>query len=240
MRPSTERALKKLSDQVEVLRSDRAAAEQGDVEAVHRMRVAARKLRTWLALMGRGKKVKKARQALRGLKDGLGVLRDLQVHGQATALEKEGALALARRAIDAFDRRAKKVTKVMAWPKPRRPRGTRKQLRRLGEQAGRALERLGPALEAKRTHRARILLRKVRHGLQLVERGDSVAEPLEALQDLLGQLHDLDVLLEEKPGPGPARQRKAKAVEAWGAVQKWIEERRTAELLAGLGQRASP
>lgn len=234
MRPALERALEKVAQQREVLDVESERAHAGDAEAVHRMRVAARKLRTWLSLLGRGKRVKKARRALQALKDGLGPLRDLQVSGQGSALEQEGALALARLALEGFSRRAKKFRRVLEDPHPRRPRGTRKQLRRLSRIAQRALERLKPGLDAARAHRARILLRKIRHGLQLVERGEPVAASLELLQNRLGALHDLDLQLEKAPTEKLRRARRASAEEAWVAIEAWKSERRGAELIAAL------
>jgi CHAD domain-containing protein len=176
--------------------------------AVHRMRVAARRLRAALRVLG----LRELDPAAKPLQDALGDVRDLQL--QIAWLEKRDA-ALARRRASLLRKAERKLQQTLrAWhgkglprllgaagklghgaqPGGRRvPKLLRKRLKRFEERLDAALQSPGP----RSAHRLRIAAKQVRYLFELAEDElPRVAKPLlkelKPLQDALGELHDAD------------------------------------------------
>jgi CHAD domain-containing protein len=173
-------------------------------EAVHDARVACRRVRAALRLLG----LRELDRPVKDLQDALGDVRDLQLqaewlrprderlHQQRAALERkaEKALAAALRRwhthalplllqADVTPRSAKKVRKIL-----------RKRIGRLEERLEAAMARPTP----RAMHRARISVKQVRYLLelaapQLPRRVAARISDLKSLQASLGELHDVDV-----------------------------------------------
>jgi CHAD domain-containing protein len=185
---------------------------------VHDLRVATRRLRVALALVG-GHELGPVRTLARDLEAALGGLRDLHVqlewleepdeehrHAKAIVASRERARLGAkersfRRAWRRWTRRA--IPELSRWLTCRHvlrdavvPDGVRKAVKRLD----RAVEKLGEGVDPRRAHTARICAKKLRYLLKIVRPiVGTAAEPalakVASLQTSLGELHDLDVRL---------------------------------------------
>jgi CHAD domain-containing protein len=228
--PRTRRFQQALDRRLEVLDRDLPAALRHDVEALHRTRVASRRLREVLPVIGAesaaGLSAGKSRGRIRRLTRALGGVRELDV-----ALELLGELSADDPAIVAGaavvrldierdrDERHSDMTRRLADLDPDKLTGDLEALTALrvaaspGEQRRRLRERLAKrsrALEQAvdaagalyafdRLHLVRIAVKKLRYVLELVNELAGVGTArlvrrLKEVQDLLGRLHDLEVL----------------------------------------------
>lgn len=205
------------------------AALDGDEKAVHQARVATRRLREALPVVGADlprRRVRKAVRRVRRITRALGPVREMDVAlgvlDEVAGIDPECAAGavLARREVAAERaRRRRWMLEAMADPAPRKAvaavedvlarlalsRGAewRGQLARRivarSEALRRALEEAGVLYSVPRLHAVRIAVKKLRYVLELA--GEVRLAPTKAAvarlkqaQDLLGRLHDLDVV----------------------------------------------
>ena len=175
-------------------------------DAVHRMRIAARRLRAGLRLA----RLRELDAAVKALQDALGQLRDLQLETQwlrgrdaALARAREARLRKAESALQGTLRRWRTRTlpailEAAAQAPPVHGSRARKVV---GKRLGRLEERLEDA-RARPTprsmHRARISVKQVRYLVEVGKPGlpsgtARILAELKPLQASLGQLHDADV-----------------------------------------------
>jgi CHAD domain-containing protein len=221
------------------------------VEPVHDTRVALRRLRAALALLGNAP-LRELEPAVKELQDALGGVRDVQLQ-IAWLSRRSGALAARRRevlpaaavalqqALDVWrSRTVMEIAAAIPWLDrsgrlggPRIRRALRKRLSTVEDRLLATLE--NP--DALTAHRLRIGVKKLRYFIELTEPalpgvgGEMLAE-LEPMQERLGELHDADVrtgLLEEL-GAHALRKREeqhraalAKRLEA--ELGRWREEK---------------
>lgn len=214
---------------VDALDDDLPASLKGDVGAVHKARVATRRLREAVPLtFGRGKghrllkRLKKLTRslgplreldvALASLADRVGRRRDAGLAALRHHLEGERKTALARLR-EAMDRpraarlvkRLRKQVRRAQDPETREAlagRARKVLLARAVDQARRLHEAVaasGAMFIVERVHGVRIEAKRLRYALELV--GELRLAPtaplvarLKAVQEILGELHDLDVL----------------------------------------------
>jgi CHAD domain-containing protein len=204
------------------VRRQETKAVRLDVDAVHDMRVAVRRLRAALQLF-RGGGRRKLSRALKPLQDALGAVRDAQVQAAwlagapgLAAPERatlrawaerplaEAGPALARELAAFEDRLAPRLALDAA-----RERGSgRLGGVKIGRRVARRLAAFGALSEAARerpapapAHELRIAAKKLRYAAELVEpafpgAAGEVLEALVPLQETLGALHDADVRVE--------------------------------------------
>jgi CHAD domain-containing protein len=230
-----------------------SAAIDGDVRAVHRARVSARRLVEALPIAGAAAGVDAGalRRQVRRIRRALGAVREIDVARAALAreaLDRQWPAAL----VDRLDGRCaaqreiaraalgRKLSRAAAGGTPKRVRGLAAALERARPTA-RAEARLGSRLRTRARgltaalaaagtlyapellHRARIAAKKLRYTLELAR--DVARLPvsagireLEAVQDLLGSLHDLQGLQLQLTAAAadPAIDRSAiRTLEAW-------------------------
>jgi CHAD domain-containing protein len=197
------------------------AARLGDVERyqpelpaedpVHDMRVAARRLRAALRLLG----LRELDQPVKALQDALGEVRDLQLQvawlrGRDDALAGRRA-ALLQRAERSLQRelarwRAPRLLEAAAQAKPKGKLGggrvrrlLRRRLERFEQRLEKALQRASPPA----MHKVRISVKQLRYLFELVPfAAKQLLTELTPLQEGLGELHDVDVrigLLRSQP-----------------------------------------
>jgi CHAD domain-containing protein len=230
---------------LKAFQTDAARIDQDDVEAVHRTRVASRRLRELLPVMGLGATTPKLSRRLTKVTKRLGKVRELDVligmiHelGQdprysltalnlvAASVRRDRVAARDRLAvklsvekIHRLARRLKHAAKQSELdergpqPSARRPRQTwvwvleaRAARRAAGVRS--AIEAAGTVYASERLHDVRLAVKKLRYTMELgaeaqSRRGRPDLSILTAIQDLLGRLHDLEVLI------GRARQEQA-------------------------------
>jgi CHAD domain-containing protein len=195
-----------LSTQLSEVEQHEAAVP--DRAAVHEMRVAARRLRAALRVLG----LRGLDPHVKRLQDALGEVRDLQLQvdwlrGRDATLRRsrESRLRKAERALA----RELKRWRSEALPELVQAAGDsaassrqvwkmlRKRLDRLEERLERARRQLSP----KALHRARIAVKQVRYLLAVAKKSlpkktVSLENDLKALQATLGELHDVDVRID--------------------------------------------
>jgi len=207
------------------------AAKTGDAKSLHQARVATRRLRAALPLLGSGRKAQKVARRVRRLTRTLGPVRELDVAlvildelgtgGEVprTAIERLRASIIderrrlqreVRERIDEFDlqkvlKRAVGVARkqVEAAGGPRDVEAiavARQRSTRRGRRLGAAIENAAALYLPDRLHEVRIATKKLRYTLELTQRvGTSRLSPqlrlLRDTQDLLGRMHDLEVLI---------------------------------------------
>jgi CHAD domain-containing protein len=208
------------------------AAQAGDELSVHQARVASRRLRQALPLLGmraNAQALDRADKRVRRITRALGPVRELDVTLLLLAeLERKGAapvraIARVRQAVN--DERQKRRRDMLAEIKPSKLDKLRKRLVRVaaprsrpvakgsalaeaGAQAARragdlraAIEHAGGIYLADRLHRVRVAAKKLRYALEIqreLTRSRAAAQlnRLKAQQDLLGRMHDLEILID--------------------------------------------
>ncbi|MDE3154491.1 MAG: CHAD domain-containing protein [Acidobacteriota bacterium] len=209
----------------------------GDVEGIHRARVATRRLREALPVVAAAApQARKLRRTLRDLGRALGAVRELDVSlqlieeldatgrferasldrvGRALAADRAAAWAAARQAIDEIDLeslmdRLRATVAVLRRRPARRPAvAAGEWLPLLRLRASRRAEELTGAVDAagalylpERLHQVRIAVKKLRYARELIEEAAGARQPgarlrlLKDLQETLGRLHDLQVLID--------------------------------------------
>lgn len=226
------------------------AAQQGDEISVHQARVASRRLREALPVLGARadwEAIERAGRRVRRITRALGPVRELDVTLSLLAeLEGKGAApkrAIARVRSAVIGERLKRRRAMLEEMTPSRLETLRKRLvevaapedrtepsrSALAEAAGKAadrarrlkaaIDRAGGIYLADRLHRVRIEAKKLRYALEIqrdLTRSRSTARVnrLRNQQDLLGRIHDLEVLIErarEVQATLPGRNRRAMA-----------------------------
>jgi CHAD domain-containing protein len=204
---------------------------EGDVTSVHQARVATRRLREALPLMGASRPARGLTRAARKLTRALGPVRELDVARQMIdGLEAAGDLpqsAASRlrsllaeersplhrelvRRLDRFDSRklrSKAVALAGRASAAGRRAGHAKRLAKAHERAVTRAARVRAAIESAaaiylpdRLHEVRIAVKKLRYALEIVKdlsgsRANARILTLKRAQDLLGRMHDLEVLI---------------------------------------------
>jgi CHAD domain-containing protein len=208
-----------LAARLEDVRAQEDKAEALSSKGVHRMRVAVRRLRAGLHVLGNGARLDKDDRRARRLQDALGTIRDLQVQrawvrqhiermpiGSKLAHTLDSELDLhGPKLVAAIKRWRKKdadlLARHLADTTPVRPLTGRKALQQLRLQISEvasAIQIAGDFSEAATVHQARIALKKLRYQLELVapalpEKVNPLLEQLGPLQKALGNIHDIDV-----------------------------------------------
>lgn len=216
-------------------------------DAVHDVRVATRRLRATLWMLG----LKEVGAKLKELQDALGAVRDLQLRQEWFGKVPEGALEAKGKALAESIRRfavqhAHEV--AVAEPRVKGRLGGPRQRRRLRK----LLAKLAPLMEeveqsreaavqsheaqARAAHLLRIGVKKLRYRAEVPAQAQpkairSLLEELEPLQELLGALHDLDVRL--ALGGDVAREREKVAAAVADELRRW----RTRKLVRALRRR---
>jgi len=189
------------------------------VGPVHDMRVASRRLRAALALLGNAP-LRKLEPAVKEMQDALGAVRDVQLQiswlsrrsGALAARRREvlpAAAAALQRALDVWrSRTVMGIAAAIPWLDRSGRLGGPRLRRTLRKRLSAVEDRLLATLEnpdAPTAHRLRIGVKKLRYFIELAEpalQGASgeMLEELRPMQERLGELHDADVrigLLEE-------------------------------------------
>jgi CHAD domain-containing protein len=201
-----------------------AAPDFGDAETVHRMRVASRRLRVGLGFLGvprvrRLERLGRALGAVRTLDVNLALLRAAPV--RCVALDRQ--LARERRRRLATLRAVWRTTKPVAWSegKPDARRAL-EELRRVLRKRLRQFDKTGSSAAF---HGLRIAVKKYRYGLEVVGATKRI-KPLKQLQQLMGDCHDVEVLLEQLPN-GPLQKHFRKEHQRrYDAVKKFLDGER--------------
>jgi CHAD domain-containing protein len=209
------------------------AAQEGDAISVHQARVASRRLREALPVLGARAdegQLDRVQKRVRRITRALGPVRELDVTLLLLA-ELEGKEAAPPRAIERvraaviderlkrrrqmldeitpsrLDKLARRLVRV-ATPEahPRVPRNAREEAVAQSAQRARnlraAIERAGGIYLADRLHRVRIEAKKLRYALEIqreLSKARSMAglKVLKTQQDLLGRMHDLEILIDK-------------------------------------------
>ena len=210
-------------------------ARSGEVEAIHKARIATRRLREALPLVASGSRGRRLEKFARGLTRALGSVRELDValltldEMQADGEVPRAPIALLRRVIGKERRRlcvdmARRIErcdlhklrrKALAAPRRHRPKGQRgrtgvsdpKRLASAEARAARramglraAIENAGGIYLPDRLHQVRIAVKKLRYAMEITRelrgsRATARIRTLSGVQDLLGRIHDLEVLI---------------------------------------------
>ena len=208
------------------------AATKGDAAALHRARVASRRVREALPLMSSGSRGRKLERHMRGITRALGPVRELDVTFEmldefvasggashqavsklrrAVAIEREVRRAEMLRRLDQYDlpklsRRALAAASE-ASSERESPRDAERRLARARQRQARRAGALRMAIDSAagiylpdRLHDVRIAIKKLRYAMELVHslsRSRAVARlrTLRQAQDLLGRMHDLEMLI---------------------------------------------
>ena len=221
-RPSP--AARLIAPRRKALAATRAGALAGDVDAVHRARVASRRLREVLPVVA-GAAGRPARHAVRAVTRALGPVRELDVCAgllgpfAADAALTPAAAAVLQRALTSARasalQRARTRLRAAQWRRldsaldavlasPPADRGdvgarTATRVTRRATALAEALDHLGTLYSATRLHAVRVAVKQLRYALEIA--GELRLAPtaadrrvLRAAQDLLGEAHDLHVL----------------------------------------------
>jgi CHAD domain-containing protein len=208
------------------------AASKGDVTSLHQARVATRRLRAVLPLVGPGRKADKLARSVRRLTQALGPVRELDVAllildefkdsedvprpavqrlRAAIGEERRQMQAALQRLLESFDVAKLRKRAVSAARKqegktskrvrdPKRAAKARERARQRAEQLGLAIENAAGLYLPDRLHEVRIAVKKLRYTLELEQsftasRATAGLHTLRNAQDLLGRMHDLEVLI---------------------------------------------
>jgi CHAD domain-containing protein len=209
------------------------AAQAGDETSVHQARVASRRLREALPVLGARAdedKLDRVQRRVRRITRALGPVRELDVTLSLLAeLEGKGAapvraIARVRKAViderqkrrremldeitpSRLDKLTRRLVRVAA-PEPRThvPRNALTEAAMQSAQRARnlkaAIERAGGIYLADRLHRVRVEAKKLRYALEIQRelaksRSTAGLNRLKSEQDLLGRMHDLEILIEK-------------------------------------------
>jgi CHAD domain-containing protein len=209
------------------------AAQAGDESSVHQARVASRRLREALPVLGARAdedKLDRVQRRVRRITRALGPVRELDVTLLLLA-ELEGKGAAPVRAIErvrkaVIDERQKRRREMLdeitpsrldkltrrlvrvAAPQPRThvPRNALTEAAMQSAQRARnlkaAIERAGGIYLADRLHRVRVEAKKLRYALEIQRelaksRSTAGLNRLKTEQDLLGRMHDLEILIDK-------------------------------------------
>ena len=213
------------------LRRTLPGARDGDVERLHRARVATRRLREALPVVTSGERGRKLEREMRGLTRALGPVRELDValltldELEASGAAPSSAIGrlrqiirterqrlhaamseqVARVDVERLRKRAQKAVRTSKAARRRKP--DPKRLADALERSSRRAERLRIAIEnaasmylADRLHQVRIAVKKLRYAMELVRelsasRATARIRTLKDMQDLLGRMNDLEVLI---------------------------------------------
>jgi CHAD domain-containing protein len=212
------------------------AAQAGDESSVHQARVASRRLRQALPLLGvraDAHALDRAGRRVRRITRALGPVRELDVTLLLlTELEKKDAAparAIARVRAAVADERQKRRREMLAAIKPAKLNKLRKHLVQVASPETRhvskgsalaeanaqaaaraaqlkaAIEHAGGIYLADRLHRVRVAAKKLRYALEIqreLTRSRSAAHlnRAKAQQDLLGRMHDFEILIDRARG----------------------------------------
>jgi CHAD domain-containing protein len=226
------------------------AAQEGDEISVHQARVASRRLREALPVLGTtadDAALDRAARRVRRITRALGPVRELDVTLSVLAeLEKKGTApqrAIARIRGAVVEERLKRRRTMLEEIKPSRLEKLRKRLVQVAAPESRkepertaireaqikaavrarklrdAIDDAGSIYLADRLHRVRIETKKLRYALEIQRelthsRSTARLNRLKHQQDLLGRVHDLEVLIErtrEVQATLPAANRRAMA-----------------------------
>lgn len=224
-------------------RNEAAAAADRDVEAVHQLRVAVRRLRSAFTLFGpvaESAEFDRLRAAFGALSDVLGTARDLDVTlaGLRGSSQPKKALAAERRRLkaareDAYDALVETLASddlprlfldLAAWSEAgewrEAPRAKRSIEAFAEERLGRLWRKVRKegkdvaGLDPEARHRLRIQVKKLRYGSEFFaslalgseRRWTHFNRALEALQESLGKLNDLETARMVAPGSPDAHQ----------------------------------
>jgi CHAD domain-containing protein len=208
------------------------AAQEGDETSVHQARVASRRLRGVLPVIGAradAGTLDRAQRQVRRITRALGPVRELDVSlGLLAEFEAKGAaptraiarvreslqderVSRRRDMLDAItptrlDKLRKRLVRVATPDVHREPKPNEvsEALRLTGERAAilrTAIARAGQLYLADRLHRVRVAAKKLRYALEIHRelthsRATARINRVKAQQDLLGRMHDLEVLIE--------------------------------------------
>ena len=219
-----------IRQRLRALEKNLPAAKKGNVDALHQARVASRRIREALPLLGTRGRARRLEREVRKITQALGPVRELDVALQILdRMEKSSeasrpALARLRQAVSRerlvlqtdmkrrledcdVDKLRKRALGAARKCGGRGARGDPKQLARAQQRAARRAERLLAAMESAtgiylpdRLHDVRIAVKKLRYAMELVRElsGSRAVAKLRTLrnaQDLLGRMHDLEVLI---------------------------------------------
>jgi CHAD domain-containing protein len=225
-----------IAKRLRILETTLPEAARGDKDALHRARIATRRIREALPLLSAGHRVKRLERTVRSITRALGPVRELDVALRILdEVEPSGDLsraALARlrqaivrerlvlqaemsRRIEACDlQKLRKRAVAAAGQAAERgvPRRDPARLARVRARAARRAEGLRAAIEGAsgiylpdRLHDVRIAVKKLRYALELVRelsgsRAHAHLRTLSNVQDALGRMHDLEVLIARTRG----------------------------------------
>jgi CHAD domain-containing protein len=212
------------------------AAQAGDHLSVHQARVASRRLRQALPLLGvraDAEALDRAGKRVRRITRALGPVRELDVTllllAELQRKKAAPARAISRVREAVTEERQKRRREMLAEIKPSRLDKLRKRLVRVAApaappiakgsalaeanaQASRravdlraAIERAGGIYLADRLHRVRVAAKKLRYALEIQReltksRSMTQLNRLKTQQDLLGRMHDLEILIDRARG----------------------------------------
>ena len=212
------------------------AAQAGDETSVHQARVASRRLRQTLPLLGvhtDAHALDRADKRVRRITRALGPVRELDVTllllGELTQKGAAPARAIARVRAAVADERLKRRRDMLAAITPSKLDKLRKRLVRVAApttrpiakgstltearaQAARravelrdAIDHAGGIYLADRLHRVRVAAKKLRYALEIQReltksRSTAQLNRLKTQQDLLGRMHDLEILIDRARG----------------------------------------
>jgi CHAD domain-containing protein len=208
------------------------AAQAGDETSVHQARVASRRLRQALPLLGiraEARALDRAEKRVKRITRALGPVRELDVTLLLLAeLESKGAaparaiarvreavteerLKRRRQMLDAIkpsklDKLRKRLVDVAAPADQREATGTAlseatAQAVRRATELQSAIDRAGGIYLADRLHRVRVAAKKLRYALEIQReltrsRSTAALNRLKTQQDILGRMHDLEMLID--------------------------------------------
>lgn len=221
--PAREAGVRILASRLADVRRHEATLQRSlDMDAIHDMRVAARRLRAAMKQYATSQAVEQGGPAVKELQDALGNVRDGQIQlAWFEALDAAGEERKLVQALVSSHREALREDEqvleraLRIWAETEGPRveallgasdaqgkygGGRelKSLRKRLHKVEQGIAALGERLPCREAHALRIRAKKVRYQAELLDRAypkavKPITGALTTLQDALGELHDLDV-----------------------------------------------